>query len=186
MKGDAVFSAERLFGITGTHLRDPAFPQNGYDDWTALSFGSRGSSYQAPFDVPRFAFDYLVIEHLSIGGALGYASVNPDRQVDASEFLLAPRVGYLYSFGRVVAIWPRGGITYHSMNVDDDRDNFGDSDGLALTMECPFTFAPTPHFAFMVGPTFDIDMFGTRHTPINEVTHKFRTFGLNAGLVGWL
>ena len=106
MKGDAVFSAERLFGITGTHLKDPLYPQNGYDDWTAISFGWRGHGYDSPFDVPRFAFDYLVIEHLSIGGALGYASGDADRQIDASEFLLAPRVGYLYSFGRVVAIWP--------------------------------------------------------------------------------
>src|SRR5262245_40611407 len=90
-KGDAVFSGDRLFGITGTHLRDPLFNPNGYDDWTSISFGWRGNGYDSPFDIPRLSFDYLVIEHLSIGGSLGYASTNADRQLDTSTFLFAPR-----------------------------------------------------------------------------------------------
>jgi hypothetical protein len=182
-KGDAVFSADRLFGITGTHLHDPGVNQNGHDDWTSISFGWRGTGNDSPFDVPRFSFDYLVINHLSLGGSLGYSSLNADVRNDYSMFLFAARIGYLYSFGRVVGIWPRGGITYHTDNINGDRD----IDGLALTLECPFTFSPASHFAFTVGPTFDADLFGNRQVAgnPNNIDHTYRTFGVSAGLLGW-
>lgn len=181
-KGDAIFSVERLMGITGTH-RSTEGPPDVDLDWTSLSFGWRAAPDTSPFDVARFAFDYLVIDHLSIGGSLGYASVALDEpSIDASAFLLAPRVGYLYSLGRVVALWPRGGLTYHSYSVDEGPSE----SGLALTLECPFTFAPTRHFAFHVGPTFDIDLFGELDPVVGpDVDRKYRVFGLNAGLLGW-
>ena len=34
-------------------------------------------------------------------------------------------------------------------------------------------------------PTFDVDMFGERDNQPDEGDHKYRTFGLNAGLLGW-
>ena len=183
-KHDVVFSVDRLMGITGTKVRyedNLGFADN---DWTSISFGWRSSPGVSPFDMPRFAFDYLVAEHLSIGGSLGYASLDADRGPDGSAFVIAPRVGYLYSFGRVVGIWPRGGFTYHTASVD----NVFDEKGFALSLECPFTFSPATHFAFHVGPSFDIDMFGS-HTNVpgpdvkGDVT--YRTFGVNAGLLGW-
>jgi len=188
-KGDVVFSAERLMGISGTHAYTQGDPSpNDYDnDWTGFSFGWRGpisADGLAPFDVPRLAFDYLVIDHLSIGGSLGYASLSPDGngQNDVSMFMLAPRVGYLHSFGRVVAIWPRGGFTYHSASFDPGYDE----SGFALSLECAFTFSPVEHFAFQVGPTFDIDMFGEQHSPGDpDRDRKYRAFGINAGLLGW-
>jgi hypothetical protein len=181
-KGDAVFSAERLMGVTGTHVSGELGPAEYENDWTSLSFGWRSSPETSPYDVPRFSFDYLPINHLSIGGSLGYASVDPDRGSDYSAFLLAGRVGYLYSFGRVVGIWPRGGFTYHSLSTDDDFDE----SGFGLTLECPFTFSPAPHFAFTVGPTFDVDLFGERDpSPLDEGDRKFRAVGVNAGLLGW-
>lgn len=181
-KGDVVFSVDRLMGITGTHEAGQAGPTEYHDDFTAISFGWRATPDGSPFDVPRFAFDYLVTDHISIGGALGYASVDADQQDDYSTFVIAPRVGYAYAFGRVVGIWPRGGFTYHSTSVDNGIDE----KGFALTLECPFTFSPTSHFAFHIGPTFDIDMFGSRDPfPIEKEDHTFRTFGVNAGLLGW-
>jgi hypothetical protein len=181
-KGDAVFSADRLMGITGTHVAGEIGPVDYENDWTAISFGWRATPETSPYDVPRLSFDYLPIEHLSIGGSLGYASVDPDDGNDYSALLLAARVGYLYSFGRVVGIWPRGGFTYHSLSIDDDLDE----SGFGLTLECPFTFSPATHFAFTVGPTFDVDLFGERDpSPIDEGDRKFRSVGVNAGLLGW-
>lgn len=183
-KGDVVFSVDRLMGIVGTKVRYQDNLNVGDNDWTSISFGWRGSPGLSPFDVPRFAFDYLVTEHLSIGGSLGYVSLDADRGDDPSAFVFAPRVGYLYSFGRVVGIWPRGGFTYHTFDVGPL-----DEKGFALNLECPFTFSPATHFAFHVGPTFDIDMFGTRTVDIagNDVKGDvtYRAFGLNAGLLGW-
>lgn len=181
-KGDAVFSADRLLGITGTHIAGEAGPADYENDWTSISFGWRGSPDDSPYDVPRISFDYLVIDHLSIGGSLGYFQGDPDRGNKRSAFLLAGRVGYLYSFGRVVGIWPRGGFTYHSLDIDDTYED----SGFGLDLECPFTFSPATHFAFTVGPTFDVDLFGERDpSPIDEGDRKYRAVGVNAGLLGW-
>jgi len=181
-KGDMVFSVDRVMGITGTHVAGERGPVEYDDDLTSISFGWRTSPDGSPFDVPRLAFDYLVIDHLSIGGSLGYASVDADDQNDYSTFIISPRVGYAYAFGKVVGIWPRGGFTYHSTSVD----TFYDEKGFALSLECPFTFAPTTHFAFHIGPTFDVDMFGSRDpSPIDKGDRTYRAVGLNGGILGW-
>ncbi len=181
-KGDAVFSVDRVMGITSTHVTGELGRVDYKNDWTSASFGWRATPGGSPFDVPRLAFDYLVIEHLSIGGSFGYASIDVDQGNDFSTFVIAPRVGYLYSFGRVVGIWPRGGFTYHTTSIDNDHDD----KGFALSLECPFTFSPASHFAFHVGPTFDLDMFGSRDpSPIDKGDLTYRAMGLNAGLLGW-
>jgi hypothetical protein len=179
-KGNAIFSAERMMGFTATHVHFEDGPFDAENDWTSFSFGWRQSP--SVFDIPRVAFDYTVIDHLSIGGSFGYYSIDADDGADLSGFVLSPRVGYIVQFGRVVGIWPRGGFTYHNGEAPYDNN------GLALTLECPFTFAPTEHFAFHVGPTFDIDMFGKAENfgPGNsDVDQSYRTIGLNAGLLGW-
>lgn len=180
-KGEGVLSADRLMGIS-SHRISGQLGNNRYsNDWTSISFGWRTPPDSSPFDIPRLAFDYLVIDHLSIGGALGYVSHDGDAN-DGSAFLLAPRIGYAYAFGRVVGIWPRGGFTYHSTSIDGVYDERG----FALTLECPFTFSPAQHFALHVGPTLDVDLFGDRDpSPITQGDRKYRTFGVNAGLLGW-
>jgi hypothetical protein len=177
-KGDAVFSVDRLMGVTGTKRDEEFVPAT--QDYTSISFGWRGE-LTTPFDVPRLSFDYLPIEHLSIGGSLGYVSIDGENAGDYEAFLIAPRVGYAYAFGRVVGIWPRGGFTYHTQSPGNVTEK-----GFALSLECPFTFSPATHFAFHVGPSFDIDMFGSVK-PGNLDKHDvtYRTFGVNAGLLGW-
>lgn len=182
-KGDVIFSADRLMGITGTkHTIEQGPLPDAENDFTTVSFGWRMAPDGSPFDVPRLSFDYTLFDSFTLGGSLGYVSVDPDDGQDFSAFLLAVRAGYLHSFGRVVAIWPRGGITYHTWNLDDDFD----ASGMALTIECPFTFSPAQHFAFHVGPTFDIDIFGERDlAAAGDVDERYRAFGVNAGILGW-
>lgn len=181
-KRDAVFSAERMMAVGATHVAGERGTATYSDDWTSISFGWRGAAQLSPFDVPRIAFDYLALEHLSIGGSLGYVSLDSDQGGASAAFVLAPRVGYLHAFGRVVGIWPRGGFTYHSLNVDNQFDE----KGFALSLECPFTFSPASHFAFQVGPSFDLDMFGSRNVPpTGKGDRTYRSFALNAGLLGW-
>jgi hypothetical protein len=180
-QGQAVFSAERLMGVSGVSSKTELEPLPDVEyDATEVSFGWRVST--SPFTVPRLGFDYLVIDHLSVGGSLGYASVAPDEGADRSAFLFAVRAGYAHSFSPVVAIWPRGGFTYHSQSIDD----LFDESGFALTIECPFTFSPAAHFAFHVGPTFDIDFTGEFDPAVgSDVDRTQRAFGVNAGLTGW-
>jgi hypothetical protein len=186
-KGDVVFSAERMMGIVGTKRSVETNLGDLNNDWTSISFGWRATPETSPFDVPRLGFDYLVIDHLSLGGSLGYLSLDPDDGGELSAFIFAPRIGYLYSFGRVVGIWPRGGFSYHTLSVEGGG-RFEER-GFALNLECPFTFSPASHFAFHVGPTFDIDMFGSRTVHPGNVEVKgdltYRAFGVNAGLLGW-
>lgn len=184
-KANMIFSVDRLVGFSSSHYwRENPPGDDIKSDWTNFGFGWRGTPQVAPFDIPRFAFDYLIIDHLSVGGSLGYASVSlDDPDVSVALFEIAPRVGYIYSFGRVVSIWPRGGFTYHSAGADP-----GDSEnGFALTLECPFTFSPIEHVAFHVGPTFDIDMFGTHDPEMGDNNDQgYRSFGIAGGMLVWL
>jgi len=180
-KGEGVLSADRLMGLSWTHVAGEVGPADYERDYTSFSFGWRTSPDNSPFDVPRLAFDYLIIEHLSLGGALGYVSHTGDGR-DSSTFIISPRVGYAYAFGRVVGIWPRGGFTYHSTSIDGGFDE----KGFAFTAECPLTFSTASHFAISVGPTFDVDMFGDRDpSPVTKGDRTYRNFGINAGLLGW-
>ncbi len=178
-KGEGVLSADRLMGLSWTHVAGDVGPASFNNDYSSFSFGWR--TPDSPFDIARLAFDYMIINHLSLGGAIGYVSHGGDIN-DTSHFLFAPRVGYAYAFGRVVGIWPRGGFTYHSSSFADTYDE----KGFAFTAECPFTFSPAPHFAISVGPTFDVDMFGDRRPANgNKDDRTYRNFGINAGLLGW-
>ena len=77
-KGDAIFSAERLFGVRGEHLRAdrpaPAQPTDVTE--TTIAFGFAGNL--TPYNIPRLGFDYMVIDKLSVGGALGFSTTNSD------------------------------------------------------------------------------------------------------------
>ncbi|MBK7586582.1 MAG: hypothetical protein IPI67_41140 [Myxococcales bacterium] len=186
--GTFAFGAERLFAFYKQKVSFEA-PNGNEDDYSSsgLGFGWGAESY--PFNVPRLGFDYFVIDQLSIGGALAYASYDVDDNGPGGSgdaFLFAPRVGYFIGFTDVFGFWPRGGFTYHSLDPDGGNNNRW---GLALTLEANFTIAPTEHFAFMVGPTFDIDFMGKTECggPNNsdDCKLRYRSFGIQVGLLGW-
>lgn len=182
-KGDLIFSADRLVGITANKIDYDNEPFWGVDnDWTSFGFLWKQQSGPNTLDLPRLGIDYVALEHLTFGGSLAYASVDPDRGGTVSAFLFEPRVGYLYSFNKTIGIWPRGGVTYHSFVVDGGQTY----KAFAFTAECPVTLSPTQHFAFHVGPTFDIDLFGSVKNPDGRSADAtMRSLGLNAGLLGW-
>lgn len=186
--GTMAFGAERLFAFYKQSVKFEA--PNGNDaDWDVSGLGFGWGAVAYPFNVPRLGFDYFIIDSLSIGGALGYASYDEDDNGpsgDADAFILAPRVGYYFGFGDMFGIWPRGGFTYHSLDPDGDNN---DQSGLAFTLEGMFTLAPAEHFSFMFGPTFDIDFMGETEcgNPNNsqDCDLKYQSFGLQVGLLGW-
>lgn len=193
-KGDAAFGAERLMGVHSDHVFEngAAAGDPGIDyDVTTFGLGWFGHAAGTPFDLPRISFDYFIAEHWSLGGALAYqtttVTVNNNRggaRIDGgAEFLFSPRVGYCHMFGRVVGIWPRAGLTYHSETLNNDSN----INGFALSAEAQFVFVPAQHFAFLLGPSLDLDFTGrTQPNQGSQVDHGYRSLGLQVGLLGWI
>jgi len=190
-KGTVAFSADRMFGFYKAAYSaelpngDNVCDQNNVDcDATGFGFGMSAGfdNYGFPYNYPRLGFDYFVIDKLSIGGSIGYASISND-QAGGEAFLFNPRVGYFLGLGSVVGFWPRGGFTYHSL----DPDGPASQHGFGLTLEAMFAVAPVEHFAFMFGPTVDVDFTGSEVCGNNsDCKYRQRSFGIQVGLMGWL
>lgn len=186
-QGDAIFGAERLFGIRAEaatyDLPAPADEQE--LSATTISFGL--AEQLLPYNVPRLSFDYLVADKFSVGGALGFYStsveVNDDDTGTLTHFLLAPRAGFLHMFGSVAGIWPRAGLTFHSSSSEDSYTE----SGLALNLECMFPIVLAPHFGIELGLAFDRSLTANRD-PENQVDYDvtYQSFGLQFALFGWI
>ena len=120
LKGQLAISAERLFGFyhdSATVTANNADVTTKSDSFSLLSSpiplaGTPLWSYGAP----RVAGDYFVIDHLSLGGALGYSHIsvstpNGNTTISSSgdSLLFAPRVGYAHQFTDLIGVWPRAG-----------------------------------------------------------------------------
>jgi hypothetical protein len=172
-KGQLAVSAERLFGFT--YNSSSVSLQGGDYDGSATGFSllSAAPTTSGPgnypwggYGSPRVAGDYFVIDHLSIGGALGYAHVsltdqppglnNNESTQSGHVFTFAPRAGYALSFNDKIGFWPRAGFTYRAFSVGNVSAH-----NLALTLEAPFTFNLFPHVVFWGGPTLDLGISGS-------------------------
>jgi hypothetical protein len=138
---------------------------------TAVSLGAKRSG-QAGYSPARFALDYLTSSGLTIGGSLGYESVDDDNESD--WWLFAFRVGYLASIGDGVGIWPRGGITHTSF--DPGGDSFT---ATALTLEVPLViYAMGRRVGFEIMPYADIGVAGGS----DDIDSTTTEFGLQFNL----
>ena len=187
-KGDAIFSAERLFGVRGEHWVEHHPLPEGTTEVTDTIIAFGFATGHVPYNIPRLAFDYLVIDKLSVGGSLGFSLSNAETNnnltyVAPTTFMIAPRVGYLHMFGRVAGIWPRGGFTYHSSSVDGAYKE----SGLGLNLECMFPIVMAEHFGAELGLAFDQSLTAKRD-PDNGVAYdiSYRSIALHVGLFGWI
>ena len=200
-KGVIAISAERLFGFTYDSARRT---DNGQDTNVSVTHFSLLSSpvsvggntpnfVWAGYGSPRVAGDYFLIDHLSLGAALGYAHWSATVQTPGpggnettttgDSFTFAPRVGYFLTFNDKIGFWPRGGITYRTFG----SANFGGHD-LAFTLEAPFAFTLIPHVVFWAGPTVDLGFTGSQNNKLaNGSTTSFDfnaiEIGIQTGLV---
>jgi hypothetical protein len=192
-KGQLAISAERLFGFyhnSATVTRNNVDDTVKTDSFTLLTSPvTTGWNYGAP----RVAGDYFIIDHLSLGAALGYSHVSvgttdpngTTTSVSGDSFTFAPRVGYAVLFNNIVGIWPRAGFTYHSLSSDPVSEHV-----LAFTLECPFVFTVIPHVVFWGGPTLDLGLSGSQDQKNGAVTTSFdfnsTEIGIQTGLVAYL
>jgi hypothetical protein len=172
-RGDFAVGIDRVFGVHLEHW-DRDNPDAEFDA-TSVELGWGGAAF-TPFSVPRLAMDYFVIDHLSIGGSLGFASYSGDP--DGSSLILAPRVGYVWNLADWAGFWLRGGFSYHSTDNES---------GLALTAEPTFVFTPAPHVGLLVGATLDQDVTGSTDAggPGDRDQHYRDIALLNCGLLVW-
>ena len=187
-KGDAIFGAERIFGIRGERytIDNPAPAEDTEIDTTSITFGF-ARTQDFTYNIPRIAFDYMIIDKLSIGGALLYSNLDVEDEDgdDASiaDFEISPRVGYLHMFGDVIGIWPRGGLSYHSTSLE----NSFHATTFALNIECMFPIVVRQHFGFLVGLAFDQSLTGNVDPDDGpDMDLMMRSIGLQAGMFGWL
>jgi hypothetical protein len=182
--GSVILSAERLSGFT--HTRNSF----GNADRTSEHFSLMGTLANTPADLPRIGLDVFVANHLSIGGTLMYdhrpgpatvAGFGSDAAV--TDFLFAPRIGYLVMFSRVFGFWPRGGFSYFHESADPFDAHYW-----ALNLEAPFVIDFTGGFGMTIGPTLDVSLDGsydpTANGPSTDISYL--SYGLEAGLLGWL
>lgn len=138
--------------------------------------------------VPRVAFDFTIIDRLTLGGsfvlAFGLSRTQSSEIVpnqggptttserDAPKATLvgfAPRVGYIIPLGSVVAFWPRAGFAFYSRSQSEDVVNQGnvvgkDTDSVttfSLDLDPQFAFVPIEHFFFTLGPIVNIPLTGS-------------------------
>jgi hypothetical protein len=190
-QGTAAFSGDRLFGFYSVNmeLEPPAPIPNQEFEWTQFGFGWEGPIHPSPYSIPRLAFDYFVVDSLSIGGSIAYASFDADQpgdddDDDSSAFIFAPRVGYVWMFSDVIGFWLRGGLTYHSYDDEGIAGDFEES-ALAFTLDPVFVITPVTHFGFVVGPVLDITITGERDLGGAEWDLSYTSFGIAMGPMGW-
>jgi hypothetical protein len=173
-QGDFVIGAERVFGFYSVNV-DWDGPGNGNNDYDATS---AGLGFQGPVSVlaiPRVGLDYFIVDSLSLGGNIGFYSNNGDGGADQSGLLFAPRVGYAVPFSPEWGIWPRGGLTYVSINDPDFSVG-------ALSAELPLYFMPAPNVGFFTSLMLDIGLTGNREAGGDDYDYTEQLIGLGFGM----
>jgi hypothetical protein len=175
-RGNLVFSAERLFGISFDHESiDLPGGRTDKNDQTVIGLG--WSAPRSAFTVPRLGIDYFVTRNFTLGGNIGFVSSSYN-DVTTTGVLLAFRAGYALRLGHSVTLWPRGGFSYTTYSVESSSaDNYT----FALSLDVPFCFALTEGFALTLGPSFDLGFLAER----SSLDASETLFGLMFGLAGW-
>jgi hypothetical protein len=170
--GTFALGAER---ITGVFHADEKYPGDTNHTVFALFGNTSAGSASSAWQFPRVGFDVFVVNGLSLGGS--FIVFNRSNS-DTTDIIFAPRVGYAYMFGRVVGIWPRGGLSYWH---ESGAGNF-EAHSFAFDIDVPLIFRCTHSFAITLGPLLDVGFAGKA----NDVDTSFWQLGLSAGIVGFL
>lgn len=159
------------------------------DSSTSLLWGNDGQAFfgpRSPHTVPRAAFDFVIIPHLTLGGSVAFAfSLGGSTETETrtnnqtvtvkndspsnTVIALGPRVGYIIPFGDLLAFWPRAGFSFYSLrrtteqspdNGAVERDTIKVS-AFSLDVDPQLMIIPTEHFFINVGPLINIPLTGS-------------------------
>ncbi|MEO8177543.1 MAG: hypothetical protein ABI895_01810 [Deltaproteobacteria bacterium] len=170
---------ERVFGFSTVTVKttNKVTNQTTSNTSSQISLLDHTLSQQIGYPSARLALDYLFPSGLSLGGAIGYQSRDPDDEVDdndVSSWLLAPRIGYFASVTGSFGVWPRGGLSY--VSVDNGGDN--EASLTAITLEVPLVLNVGGNVCFVGMPYVDLGVGGGN----DDFDQKATEFGLQFGL----
>jgi len=169
---------ERVFGFSSVTVKTER-PNQATTSITSsqISLLDHTLSQQIGYPSARLALDYLFPSGLSLGGAIGYQSRDFNDEVDdddVSSWLLAPRIGYFASVTGSFGVWPRGGLSY--VSVDTGGDN--QSSLTAITVEVPLVLNVGGNVCFVGMPYVDLGVGGGS----DDFDQKATEFGLQFGI----
>jgi hypothetical protein len=190
------------------------------DSRTSFSLVTSSPTITTLYNYPRLALDIVVVPNLTLGGSAWiYTDLNVSRttapangasmstdQPKATYWGFAPRVGYVFSIGNLLAIWPRAGIEYMNVGTSSTSQTVAGvtvSTGaasvwqLAANVEAMLVVTPFKHFGIALGPTADIPISGKESQTTTAVVGGTTTtsttnsdlstlqVGLDVGLLGY-
>jgi hypothetical protein len=202
-QGQFIISADRLMPLFA-YESDKVDTGGGSSDTTtstSIAFVTHNPVVSA-YNIPRFAFDYTVWKHLTVGGSawvafqLGSSDTQsapgqPDVTTDHPKLTfwgLAPRAGWILHLSDLFAFWPRGGFSFADTATSLNNRTTTNTQW-AINLEPMFALTPVSHAAITAGPVVDIpiggsfsrDMNGTSVSSSETLFH----FGVTAGLLIW-
>ena len=169
---------ERVFGFSSVTVKTKPnnLPRTSTTS-SQVSLFDHTLPVQPGYPAARVALDYLFPSGLSLGGAIGYQSFDPNDDADddtVKSWLLAPRIGYFASVTGSFGVWPRGGLSYVSVDPGED-----DSRSLtALTVEVPLVLNVGGNVCFVGMPYADLGVGGGN----DDFDQKATEFGLQFGM----
>jgi hypothetical protein len=228
-QGQFIVSGERLFGLSLWWLKSkpdptPGTPNPATTTWNGtdihllwgadidLTDGGPSGTNADFYSIPRIGFDYVAIPSLTLGGSVGYFHQSSSRERTSNGttvsrdlptgwgFLVSPRVGYIIGLSPLLAIWPRGGVTYFYAKSSSTNDSGTTTtkvslNGFAVSLDPQLVISPVPHFGFTVGPVADIPLAGnvrtestntnTSTTTSTDTSTKITNLGLVVGMLGY-
>lgn len=170
---------ERVFGFSTVTIKTKVnnLPQTSNTS-SQVSLFTHTLSQQAPaYPGARVALDYLFPSGLSLGGAIGYQSRDPNDELDddtVKSWLLQPRIGYFASVTGSFGVWPRAGLSY--VSVDTGGDDV--SSLTAISLEVPLVLNVGGNVCFVGMPYADLGVGGGN----DQIDQKATEFGLQFGM----
>jgi hypothetical protein len=170
---------ERVFGFSSVTVKTEVNNQTLSRTSSQVSLLDHTLALQAGYPGARVALDYLFPSGLSLGGAIGYQSLDPNDEVDddtVKSWLLEPRIGYFASVTGRFGVWPRGGLSY--VSVDTGGDDVGS--WTAISLEVPLVLNVGGNVCFVGMPYVDLGVGGDDGQNDQKATEFGLQFGMSA------